>query len=117
MMPPTPLPSFSAARTAPHEEWPRTTTSRVPSCSTPNSDARYLRGGGYISGHTDDEQIAEAPVEEDLDGHARVRASQDDGERRLARDQFAAARLNAERTPAHFRYEPVIPRPQALECL
>ena len=42
----------------------------------------------YIACHSDDEQIAEPLVEDDLGWHARVRAADDDGKRVLNVCQF-----------------------------
>jgi hypothetical protein len=46
-------------------------------------DAADLRWRDDIAGHADHEQVAEALVEHDLGRYARIRASQDDGERLL----------------------------------
>ena len=43
-------------------------------------DAAHLRRRDDVAGDADDEEIAEALIEDDLGGHARVRAAEDDGE-------------------------------------
>ena len=55
-------------------------------------DAADLGGRDDVAGDPDDEQIAQSLVEDDLDRHTRVRASEDDGERRLPRHELVAAR-------------------------
>ena len=64
-------------------------------------DAADLRGRDDVAGHADDEQVAEALIEDDLGRHARIRTAEDDGQRLLAcRQQRAAARGSRRRCPA-----------------
>src|SRR5688572_13439670 len=54
-------------------------------------DAADLRGRHDVAGDADDEEVTEALVEDDLRGHARVRAPQHDRERLLPVGHGAAA--------------------------
>ncbi len=66
------------------------------SCAEPfrgELDAADLRGSHDVSGNTDHEQIPKALIEDDLRWHSRIGASEDNGERFLARCQLAATRL------------------------
>jgi hypothetical protein len=64
-------------------------------------DAADLRGRDDIAGNADDEQVAEALVEDDLRRHPRVGTAEDDGERFLTERQLMPARL-ASRAGRHF---------------
>src|SRR5687768_6593656 len=80
-------------------------------------DAADLRRSDDVSGNPDDEQVAQALVEDDLRGHARVGASENDGERLLARRQLGAPRLAYERVPApDVGHEATVACWQAFEC-
>jgi GAF domain len=54
-------------------------------------DAAYERRRHDVAGHADHEQVAEALVEHQLGGYARVRTAQKNRERSLAGDQVGAA--------------------------
>jgi hypothetical protein len=65
----------------------------------------------------DDEEIAQALVENDLCWYARVRASENDGER-LAFCELTPPRLSDEcRTATNFRHESAVSFAQAFERL
>jgi len=55
-------------------------------------DAAHLRRGDDVAGNADDEQVAQPLIKHDLRGHARVGATEDDGERLLADGQLAPPR-------------------------
>ena len=54
-------------------------------------DAADLRGGNDVAGHSDDEQVAEPLIENDLDRYSRIRTAKDGRERFLAGRQLDAA--------------------------
>ena len=75
----------AALRVAEHDDQPR---------AEPRGgelDAADLRRRDDVAGDADHEQVAEALVEDDLGGHPRVGAAEDDGERLLACDQRVAS--------------------------
>jgi hypothetical protein len=76
-----------------------------------------LRGSHDVSGHPDDEQVAQALVEDDLGRHARIGAPQDDREGLLARHQLGAFRAAGQGDPRLARGKPAVPFPQALQRL
>src|SRR6516225_4020460 len=69
-------------------------------------DAADLRWRDDVAGHADDEQVAESLVEDDLGGHARVRAAEHDGERFLPGRQRAAPRARGARLEPGLAFEP-----------
>ena len=66
-------------------------------------DAADLRRRDDVAGDADHEQVAEALVEDDLGGHARVRAAEDDGERLLPGGELDPARGVRERCAGRAR--------------
>jgi len=69
-------------------------------------DAADLRGGDDIAGDADHEQIAEPLIEDDLRGHARIRAAQHDGDRLLNSGQLTPARTRGARLEAGIALKP-----------
>src|ERR1700740_3204935 len=78
-------------------------------------DAADLRGGNYIAGHADHEQVAEPLIEHDFRWHARVRAAENDGERFLAYGQDAPTRARDVAT-AQLGDDPPVALLQGSEC-
>src|SRR2546429_9537314 len=79
-------------------------------------DAADLRGSDDVSGNTNDKQVAQALVEDDLSRHPRVGTTENNGERLLTRGQLVAARLARERVMApNVRYKATVALPQAFE--
>jgi len=73
--------------------------------------------GDDVAGNPDDEQVAQALIEDDLGRHARVGAAENDRERLLSRRHLAAAGLAREgATARHAGLEPAVTLPQAIEC-
>ena len=101
----------AALRVPEHDHQPRAEARRR------ELDAADLRGGDNVAGDADDEQIAEALVEDNLRRHARVRASEDDRERLLRRWQLVAARPAGQRAITHAVTEAEIPLSEPFECL
>jgi hypothetical protein len=80
-------------------------------------DATDLRRSDDISGNADDEQVAQALVEDDLCRHPRVGTTENDGERLLTCRQLVAVRLTRELVAApNVRYEATVALLQAFEC-
>ena len=81
-------------------------------------DAADLRRRDDVSGHADHEQIAQALVEHDLRGHARVGAPEDDRERLLGVRQLGPPGLTQERRrTVHVGREPEVPGSEPAERL
>jgi hypothetical protein len=81
-------------------------------------DAADLRGRDDVSSDADDEEIAQALVENDLCWYARVGASENDGERFLAVCELTPPRLSDEcRTATNLRHESTVSFAQAFERL
>src|SRR5688572_3851644 len=81
-------------------------------------DAADLRRRDDVSGDADDEQVAEALVEDDLRRHPGVRAPEDDREWFLLRRQAVAARRARERVRVpHGRDKATVPGFQTFECV
>src|ERR1700722_1838650 len=91
------------------------------SCTEPfrgELDAGNLRRGDNVASHTDDEQITEPLIENNLCGHARIRTSENNGERLLACCERLAAFLVRECVvDPVVRREATIARAQALKCI
>ena len=100
---------------------PRVTEHHNEPCAEPfcgKFHAADLRGRDDVSGHADDEQIAQALVEDDLCRYARVGASENDGERFLAFCELTPPRLSGEcRTATNIRHESAVSFAQAFQCL
>lgn len=80
-------------------------------------DTADVRWGDDVAGHTDDEQVAQALMENDFRRHPRVGAAENDGERLLTRYQFSATFLTGGlAVSANVRQEMTIPFSEALEC-
>ena len=80
-------------------------------------DAADLRRGDDVSGNTDDKQVAEALIEDDLRGHPRIGTSENDGERLLTCRHSRAARLAREcAAAANVRREATVSLAKAFEC-
>ena len=113
--------SSSASRVAvmaPHREWPRTTTSRVPPASAANSTLPTCDGETMLPGDANHEQVAQSLVEHDLGRHAGVRAAENDGERLLAGGHVGGAGLAGETICLlGVGDEPPISLPQPFERL
>ncbi len=78
-------------------------------------DAADLRRRDDVARDADHEQVAEALIEYELRGHARVRAAQDDRERLLTRDELRAALLIRRSGRRPIRDEPAIAVAQPRE--
>ena len=79
-------------------------------------DATDLRSSDDVSGNADNEQVAQALVEDDLCWHPRVGATENDGERLLTCCQFVAACLARECVGASdVRCEATVTLSQAFE--
>ena len=76
-MAPCNLASVTAAFTAPHSVWPKTTRSGVPTWSTPYSIEPISSGAADIAGDANGENITDALIEEHFQRHARIGARQD----------------------------------------
>jgi hypothetical protein len=80
-------------------------------------DAADQGGSDDVSRHPDDEQVAQALVEDDLDRYPGVGAAENGREGRLALRQFAAAGLAGKGATARsLRHEAAVPLAQAVEC-
>src|SRR5881409_3519796 len=90
------------------------------SCAEPfrgELDAADLRRGHDVSCNTDDKQVTETLIEDDLSRHPRIGTSENDGKRLLACRQPAAAHLAGEPLVApDARNKATVPLPQAFEC-
>jgi hypothetical protein len=81
-------------------------------------DTADLRRGDDVSGNTDDKQVTQTLIEDDLRWHPRIGTSENDGERLLACRHLAAAHLARECVAAtNVRHESTVPLEQAFECL
>ncbi len=78
-------------------------------------DAADLRGRNDVARHADDEQVAEALIEDDLGRYARIRTAEDDGQRFLACRQLTPPRV-AGALAAQLADEAPIALAQRLEC-
>ncbi len=89
-------------------------------CSEPlrgKLDATYLRRSHDVAGNTDDEQVTEALIKDDLYGHPGVGTAEYDGKRFLANGRFPSMLLIHERVGvAMVRYEASVSRSEALDC-
>ena len=80
-------------------------------------DASDLRRCHDVAGDTDDEQVAQALIEHDLGGDARVRAPEDNRERLLSIGQIAAMRTpHDRRMTANVGHESLVAFAQPIEC-
>ena len=70
-----------------------------------------------VSGHTDDQEVAQALVEDNLCGHARIRAAKDDGKRFLPCGQLAASRLTRQRISSDVGNKAAVPFAQGFESV
>jgi hypothetical protein len=66
-------------------------------------DAADLRRSYYVSGNADDEQVAQALIEDEFGRGAGVRAPQDDRERLLAVKELRATRITSKCLPGCAR--------------
>ena len=79
-------------------------------------DAADLRRRDDVAGHADHEQIAQTLIEDDLGGHARIGAAEDDGEWLLPGGELHPARgVRERRLAAHVRDEAAIAFAQPVE--
>jgi hypothetical protein len=80
-------------------------------------DAPDLRRGNDVPSDTDNKQVTQALIEDDLRWHPRIGTAQNDGKRLLACRQFATTRLASECvTTTNVSHESVVPLAQAFEC-
>ena len=98
----------AALRVAEHDDQPRA------EALGGELDAADLRRRDDVAGDADDEQVAQALVEDDLGRHARVGAAEDDRERLLPGGEPRRAWL-ATRPAAHVRDEAAVALAQSLE--
>jgi hypothetical protein len=91
------------------------------SCAEPfrgELDASNLRRGDNVASHTDDEQVTEALIENNFRRHARIRTSENNGERLLACCERLAPFLVRECVVAPVvSREATIACAQALKCI
>jgi hypothetical protein len=67
------------------------------------------RGGNYVAGHANDEKVAEALIEDDLDRYPRIGTAENGRERRLTGGQLEPARPARDWVAiADIRYEAAI---------
>jgi hypothetical protein len=89
------------------------------SCAEPfrgELDASNLRRGDNVASHTDDEQVTEALIENNLRRHPRIRTSENNGERLLAcRERLAAFLVRRCVVDPVVRRKATVTRVQALE--
>jgi hypothetical protein len=79
--------------------------------------ASHLRRCDDVAGDADDEQVAEALVEHDLGGHARIGAAEDDGERLLAGRQLAPPRPRSASLEPELADEAPVALTQRFQCV
>jgi hypothetical protein len=80
-------------------------------------DAADLRRSHDVPGNPDDEEVAQALVEDDFRWDPRVRTSENDGERLLPCSQLVAARPVSECVAGpNPRDKATVPIAQAFEC-
>ena len=102
---------------APHCEWPMHDHQARAEALRRELDAADLRRRDDVAGDANHEQIAEALIEHELGRHARVRAAEDDRERRLAGHELGTPRLVRVLERAHLvGDEPRVAFAQAAEA-
>jgi hypothetical protein len=78
--------------------------------------AAHLGWSNDVAGYSNDEEIAEALIEDQLGGHSRIRAAQNDGEGLLSCDQrHAAGTARKSGGRSVTRNESTVSLPQARE--